>query len=194
MAAPDEPGQVPKLTVSDINTFGDRVMKWLGWFNPYDDPAVPAIGMPAGRHYLDIFGINTDGTENKNDLYLRRYYIYRGKHRPHIYLHHIVRSDYERACHDHPWDFISFILKGGYTEICEYPETAFGAAQTTRKWKRPGTFIRHKATDFHRLELKAPAWSLVFSGKKTRIWGFNTPDKGWIAFNTLYQYIKDMMP
>lgn len=153
----------------------------------------PELGPKGEREYQDIFGINADGTEDKNDLYLRRYYIYRGKRRPHIYLHHIVRSDFERACHDHPWDFVSLILKTGYTEICQFPETAFSEAGTTRTWKRPGTFIRHKATDLHRLELKAPAWSLVFSGKKKRLWGFQTSDKGWIAFDKLYAYIRDMM-
>jgi hypothetical protein len=164
------------MPVSDINTLGDRILRCLG---------VP---------YQDIWGVNLDGTENYNDLYLRRYYIYRGKYRPHIYLHHIVRSDYERACHDHPWSFVSIILKTGYTEVCEYPEADDSDSLQTEKWKRPGSIIYHKATDFHRLKLKAPAWSLVFTGAKKRTWGFLTHDKGWIPFNTLYAYIRDMMP
>jgi hypothetical protein len=26
------------------------------------------------------------------------------------------RSDYDREGHDHPWPFVSFVLKGGYWE------------------------------------------------------------------------------
>lgn len=189
------------VPVSDINTLGDRILKCLG----------------VSRQ--DVYGTNEDGTENKNDLYLRRYYIYRGKHRPHIYLHHIVRSDYERACHDHPWDFVSLILKGGYREFNEVilPHTTFAVVQngvvnttitiggrsyrtvpggtsvTTSRVLRPGDVVRHGCEDLHRLELTKPAWTLVFTGPRKRDWGFQTPDKGWIKWNTLYQYIKDMM-
>jgi hypothetical protein len=165
--------------VSDINTLGDRILRFLG------------------ISYTDIFGINVDGTENKNDLYLRRYYVYRGKHRPHIYLHHIVRSDYER--HDHPWDFTSIILTGEYREhlaTVSHWGDDHGIPEVfmTSRVKKAGDIVSHKAEELHRLELTKPMWTLVFSGKKTRLWGFQTTDKGWIPFNTLYQYIKDMMP
>jgi hypothetical protein len=33
-----------------------------------------------------------------------------------IYLHHFLKSDYDRALHDHPWASLSIILKGEYTE------------------------------------------------------------------------------
>jgi hypothetical protein len=33
-----------------------------------------------------------------------------------IKLHHILRSDEDRDCHDHPWSFLSIILAGGYFE------------------------------------------------------------------------------
>lgn len=35
-----------------------------------------------------------------------------------IRLHHILLSDTE-CPHDHPWDFVSIILKGGYREQLE---------------------------------------------------------------------------
>lgn len=182
-------------------------MRFLGW-----NPAAPFIpDNPVNsvlckrmikttrrwREYTDIFGVNADGTENKNDLYLRRYYVYRGKRRPHIYLHHIIRSDYERACHDHPWDFTSLILTGGYREhlaTVTHWDTGLEKVSLTHRDKRAGNIVSHRATDLHRLELKKPMWTLVFSGEKKRLWGFQTTDKGWIPFNTLYQYLKDMMP
>lgn len=36
-----------------------------------------------------------------------------------IYLHKFMRSDEDRALHDHPWSFLSIILRGGYFEISE---------------------------------------------------------------------------
>lgn len=169
-------------TVADINTLGDRVLRFLG------------------VKHVNIFGINLDGTENEQDLYLRRYYVYRGKHRPHIYLHHIVRSDYERACHDHPWDFVSLLLTGKYREHLAQvtffengEELAVGKILPTSRVRRAGAIVIHSCYDLHRLELEKPMWTLVFTGHRKRDWGFQTPDKGWIKWNTLYQYIKDMM-
>ena len=34
-----------------------------------------------------------------------------------IRLHHWMASDDQRHYHDHPWDFISLILKGGYMDV-----------------------------------------------------------------------------
>lgn len=190
------------------DTFGDRVMKFLGWRETFYTGG-------RRREFVNIVGTNPDGTENPDDLYLRRYYLYRGPRRPHVYLHHIIRSDYDRACHDHPWDFTSLILKSGYFEYnetvvpghpgntstpvsitigsCTCSDTPNGMSFISREWRGPGSMVQHKCTDLHRLELKKPAWTLVFTGPRKREWGFFTHDKGWIKWNTLYQYIKDMM-
>lgn len=34
-----------------------------------------------------------------------------------LYLHHIARADQDEHLHNHPWNFTSLILKGGYVEI-----------------------------------------------------------------------------
>lgn len=135
--------------------------------------------------YTDITG------DDPGDLYLRRYYLYRGKRRPHLYLHHIIRSDYDRAPHDHPWSFTSIILWRGYIE---HRQSVVNGE--TVKWHHrfyPGAMLHRTSRDLHRLELWKPAWTLVFSGEKVREWGFLTDDKGWIPWYTLKQYIKDMM-
>lgn len=45
------------------------------------------------------------------DLYLTRYFIWKPRNKKfgRIYLHHIIRSDHDRALHDHPWGFVSLI-------------------------------------------------------------------------------------
>ena len=66
--------------------------------------------------YRDITKI----VDGKEALYLRRFFLKRGKKgsttgdEGGIFLHVIHRQDDDRDPHDHPWDFTSVILKGGY--------------------------------------------------------------------------------
>jgi hypothetical protein len=68
--------------------------------------------------YRDITKV-VDGVET---LYLRRFFLRRGKKgsttgdEGGIFLHVIHRNDDDRDPHDHPWDFTSVILKGGYVD------------------------------------------------------------------------------
>ena len=93
-----------------------------------------------------------------------------------VYLHHIMRSDAERHLHDHPWSFVSIILRGGYRE-----HTMDGS----RDYKAPAILFR-PATWAHKLELQQPAWTLVFATKTVRRWGFLT-EKGWCFWRN-YDY------
>lgn len=124
--------------------------------------------------------------------YLIRYFLYKpktkGKGR--IYIHHIMRSDYDRALHDHPWSFKSVLLWGGYREHTTYTDMEYRPVRG--KWKptffnassdealhcdfnAPCVLLRPAAWR-HRLDLRdnKPVWSLVFTGPKERSWGFWT--------------------
>lgn len=50
------------------------------------------------------------------DTYLVRWFVYGQRYGPgyKVFLHHFYRSDSDAALHDHPWDFTSLILFGGY--------------------------------------------------------------------------------
>lgn len=88
-----------------------------------------------------------------------------------VYLHRFERSDADRCLHDHPWPFISLILRGGYFE-----DMVDG-----RHWRRPGTVLVRRAEAAHRIELdpgRPKPWSLVVVGRKARAWGFYTLH-GW---------------
>lgn len=87
-------------------------------------------------------------------------------------LHRIMRSDDRAAFHDHPMDFKSLILIGGYVE--------HRPGQAPRTWL-PGELVERRAEDLHCLELiEDEAWTLVLAGPLWRNWGFMTPDEGWI--------------
>lgn len=93
-----------------------------------------------------------------------------------IRVHFIARSDTDRELHDHPFTFVSFILKGGYWE-----HTIDGK----RTWYGPGSIVFRTADVLHRLELpesrgvETPAWTFVIRGARRREWGFLT-GHGWV--------------
>lgn len=87
-------------------------------------------------------------------------------------LHHILRGDDDRDYHDHPMDFTSLVLSGGYIEHSPDKEP--------RKFL-PGDVNRKRAEDLHRLELIGDdAWTIVLAGPFRRDWGFKTED-GWVV-------------
>lgn len=107
----------------------------------------------------------------------------------------ILRSDEDRALHDHPWSFLSIILRGGYFEISETFEgkkttlvrNGFAFMRTeegrlTIQWPknlsayRPATY-RHrvKLISFDETSQEVPCWTLIVTGPHVREWGFWCP-------------------
>lgn len=106
-----------------------------------------------------------------------------------IYIHNMRRSDYDRALHDHPWPFVSVVLKGGYNEYYD-PMPGEERGRVLKDWRGPGSILRRPAEWKHRFELdrewwtpdskgpEIPAWTLVFVGRRSRLWGFWL-ENGW---------------
>lgn len=102
-------------------------------------------------------------------------------------LHKWMRSDDDRALHDHQGDSISFILNGGYTEIVRHTwmwpgwDGIYRNTQDVPHWRHMWWPIYRKAETPHRVVLRwdsAPVWSLWFRWPPRREWGFHCP-KGW---------------
>lgn len=89
-----------------------------------------------------------------------------------VFLHHLMRSDEDRALHDHPWSFITILLSGGYWEH----------TTTERIWRRRFSVLYRPAEWQHRLELERPVWTLVIKFRSRREWGFIMPT-GWQRWN-----------
>lgn len=145
---------------------------------------------------------NADGVP-----YMHRYYVMEWPWR--VRIHEILRSDEDRDLHDHPYDFVTFMLKGGYietapmthnelealyaetathTDPCSCEQCAFlasGPPLETRKHYGVGSIRRLRAEGLHRIELNSrdgkplPAWTLIFAGPVRREWGFKT-ENGWM--------------
>lgn len=91
-----------------------------------------------------------------------------------LFLHLFHRGDAEAYPHDHPWEFWSLILWGGYWEHTPAdPDNPAGP--TVRKWYGPGRLLKRPAEWRHRVELPAgrQCWTLIWTGPKVRGWGFH---------------------
>ena len=95
-----------------------------------------------------------------------------------IYLHKICLPDYDEHRHDHPWNFISLILKGGYLEKFA---TVSNYNLVFNELRKPGALVKRSRDDVHKVEklLSDSNWSLVFAWGKYENWGYRVDDQ-WI--------------
>lgn len=105
-----------------------------------------------------------------------------------IYLHKICLPDYDEHMHDHPWNFVSLILKGGYLEKFA---TDSNYSLTLCELRRPGNIVKRTRYDIHKIEklLSSSNWSLVFAWGKYENWGYRADDQ-WID-HKLYRLRKN---
>lgn len=104
------------------------------------------------------------GVENP---YMLRWFVLPRNRWFNIYLHNIVRSDDDRAEHDHPWISLSLMLRGVMGEYCNGRFRSISA----------GSLIYRGAAFKHRLVIpKSGSVVTVFvTGPKVREWGFWCP-------------------
>lgn len=109
--------------------------------------------------------------------YMRRWYLVPRNPFLSVYLHHFLRSDDDRALHDHPWPNCSLILRGTYTE-----HTIQAGGIHRRQIYVAGDWrLRPSGRFAHRIELHAgKCWTLFIRGPKYREWGFHCPHAGWV--------------
>lgn len=131
----------------------------------------------------------------KEDPYLLRWHILPRNKWFGVYLHHMLKSDYDRALHDHPYANISVVLKGGYLE--HVPGQTFGGQPLNLPsqpknafWRRAGSVVFRGPGFPHRLELPPgrDSWSLFITFPRVREWGFWC-DKGWVSHQEMVKTV-----
>lgn len=89
-----------------------------------------------------------------------------------VYLHQLFAPNWHPECHDHPWSFMTILLRRGYLERVPgmlTPET-FGFRDSR---KRPGQILFRPAKWLHNVITPyGESWSLVITTAKSREWGF----------------------
>lgn len=90
-----------------------------------------------------------------------------------IYLHKLGTSDPRDTLHNHPWPFISIVLRGSYTEqINCKPDKCYSRTNKVR-------FVNVKRLrDWHWIESleRTPTWTLMFVGRRQRVWQYMDRD------------------
>jgi hypothetical protein len=144
-------------------------------------------------------------TREDGTPYLIRRYIIKTKLFQ-VCIHKILQSDPD-CLHDHPWNFISFILRGGYWEgttpeqrldgfELEYFKSTYKEGVVYYRWFGWLSILKRNAEWKHRLKLpkhintkisshktykEEPCTTLVIMFRKKREWGFFTK-AGWIPW------------
>ena len=128
-----------------------------------------------------------------NEPYLIRYYVFLKERHDfpfNIFIHRFIKSDPDDL-HDHPWNYYTIILNGGYWEYCK------SGGELTKKWREVGYYKYNKAEHMHRIELdpgSPPCWTLFVAGKKIKDWGFYKDDQ-WIKaddyINEIHENVSD---
>lgn len=107
----------------------------------------------------------------RDDPYMKRWFLIPRNPLFNVYFHLFLRSDDDRALHDHPWPSVSLMLHGRCIE-----HTKDGARQL-----RAGD-VRFRSPWFaHRIELM-PCYhcaTLFITGPRIREWGFYC-QQGWV--------------
>jgi hypothetical protein len=131
----------------------------------------------AARRLPDVV-IGTD-----DDPYLRRWHVIPRNPIFNVYLHEFVRSDDDRALHDHPWWSVSHTLFGYYREWTFALPKLGQRGGFRRKDRRAGGWVFRSSRLAHRIELPhgRACWTLFITGPKLRDWGFHCP-RGWVPW------------
>lgn len=148
-----------------------------------------------------IFKI-TGGPANET-VYLVRYIVLKSKWCC-IYIHRFMRSDADDP-HDHPWNFFTYVISGGYTEKYYKTDVAMRLLKDGRSlWaatsniRKPGSLAYRKATDIHQVvldrsydmdEIEQAPFTLCVMGPRLRHWGFWPLEKKGTQWVDWRQYL-----
>lgn len=86
-----------------------------------------------------------------------------------LYVHRYTGPDPRPTLHDHPWRFLSIVLRGGYVERRLDPVTMTVDEEHV---------VRHvnyvRAGDAHSIRrlLRPTTWTLLLVGRRVRTWGY----------------------
>lgn len=98
-----------------------------------------------------------------------------------IYVHDIYEPDADRDPHNHPWSFISIVLRGSYIERL-YEDPLNHRDRWVSKFHLKRSVHRMGRKSAHRIVKASPGLkTLILVGPRRANWGFFT-DKGYVPW------------
>lgn len=145
-----------------------------------------------------VFVING---KDSNDAYLIRYLLVQSN-LMNVYIHRFLRSDHD-VPHDHPWDFLTYVVDGKYVEL-KFPgweyQAQWNEGVMVARLRKKGSIAFRKATDIHKVRVdelllledkeRAPL-TICITGPRRRVWGFWELGQGRFTRWTNYLNIND---
>lgn len=127
--------------------------------------------LPTGKPWDFWKWSDIPSTVNPGQVYLRRLRVISTPWFA-VYLHKINEADAGLYPHDHPWNFCSLVLRGGYREEIWPTERHFDLC-TWQRW----SFHKMALSSAHRIVLiESDTVTLVVTGKRQRRFRFWTPE------------------
>jgi hypothetical protein len=78
-------------------------------------------------------------------------------------VHHWLGPDDDRAFHDHPWWFLTLVLRGGYRDVGPDRTDVLSAGSVR---------FRHALHQHTVVPGEQGAWTVLVTGPRSRSWGF----------------------
>lgn len=141
------------------------------------------------------------GGPNGKTVYLVRYIPFKSKYFC-FYIHRFMRSDADDP-HDHPWNFFTYVISGGYKEaFYDRNKPVAGTDEFQALWSKtintrlPGSIAYRRSTDVHQVildkdyemsEIKDAPFTVCLIGPRLREWGFwplANKGKTWIDWRS----------
>jgi hypothetical protein len=88
-----------------------------------------------------------------------------------LYVHRFDGPDSRFVLHDHPWNFMSIVLRGGYTEMRLNKLDRTVGEHTVKHIN----VVRRDDAHYITKLLRYPSWSLLLVGGRKRTWGYWEP-------------------
>lgn len=88
-----------------------------------------------------------------------------------LYLHRMDGPDARKTLHDHPWPFVSVIIRGGYIERRLDPRDMSVAPRTVKRVNVMPLRAAHAIREL----LRTPTWTFLIVGRRVRTWGYWEP-------------------
>src|SRR4051794_8190093 len=102
-------------------------------------------------------------------------------------VHHWYAGDDPRSLHDHPWWFLTVVVKGGYTDISSTkPGSARREFYSYDDLRAPAVRFR-PALHAHTVSVhEGGCWTVMLTGRHMRDWGFYTRE-GWLRMRAYFR-------
>ena len=97
-----------------------------------------------------------------------------------VKLHWFWAPDPDTCCHDHPWWFVSILLRGRYEELRQWFSPGGEVYREERTERGVGSVVYRDLEAVHRItSVRKGTLTVILNGPKRKSWGFYEQSGEW---------------